>query len=138
MVYQYKAGLGNVGSYQVAGKPFVSGGINCAHAGGGAQKVEFPSVTSWVAVANPGYDEDNAATTTLKVGFSKNGVDGTNYFSVKDIPATFDVKVTEVWVSGSTDSAVMAGLTSISKERINNPSISTSSPYINWSGSSGV
>ena len=26
--FQYKAGLMNVGSYQVSGKPFVSGGIN--------------------------------------------------------------------------------------------------------------
>ena len=37
-VFQYQAGIGNVGSYQVSGKPFAKAAINA----GTATKVEFP------------------------------------------------------------------------------------------------
>jgi hypothetical protein len=136
----YKVGLHNVGSYQVSGKPFVSGGVDATN----AVKVEFPMVTSWVAVTN----NDNGV--QLKVGFSENGVSGSNYFSVygrgtnagasnkAPQPTVYDLKVTEIWLYGAADVDVLAGLTSISKNDINNSSNSPSSPYINWSGSAGV
>ena len=64
--FQYKAGLMNVGSYQVSGKPFVSGGID-ATATIDTFEVEFPKVTRWVIIKN----NDDAL---LKVGFSAAGV----------------------------------------------------------------
>ena len=59
-------GLNNVGSYQVSGKPFASGSIDCTS----ATVVRFPSVTRWVVIHNRSAvaDED------LKVGFSEAGV----------------------------------------------------------------
>ena len=57
----YSAGLGNVGSYQVSGIPFVTGAINATS----ATKVSFPYVTRWIEVVN------YSATTDVRVGFSR-------------------------------------------------------------------
>ena len=109
-------GLGSVGSYQVSGKPFATTVTT--------SKITFPSVTRWVKIIN----NHNADT---KVGFSANGVAGSNYFTVKQSTTTepMEIKVTELHFS-VTNSAieVVAGLTGIANENINN----------NWSGSAGV
>ena len=71
--FQYSVGLGNVGSYQVSGVPYVTGNVQArGTAPGTAVQVAFPSVTSWVVVSNVG------GTAELKVGFSQNGVDGSD------------------------------------------------------------
>lgn len=131
--FQYSVGLGNVGSYQVSGVPYVTGGVDCTS----ATRVSFPSVTSWVAVTN------HDATSHVRVGFSQKGVDGTNYFRVHQDktngapdPYTFKLKVTEIWISGSTSVDVCAGLTGIPNITINNLNVSPSGS--NWSGSVGA
>ena len=137
MPFNYKVGLGNAASYQVAGRPFVSGNIDCVHNGYIEQEIGFPSVTNWVIVRN------NDAANTLKVGFSQNGVDGTEpanrYFSLYHGASgsiRLDMKLSAIWISGSTDVDVIAGLTSIPVSEINNPGISPDGS--NWSGSVGV
>ena len=126
----YSVGLNNVGSYQVSGMPFATGSLSAAS----AIKIEFPFVTRWIRVIN----HDG---THLKVGFSEAGVDGTNYFRCG--PETgaegtqsisLELKLTEIWFSGSTDFDLVAGLTNIPVERVTNVSPSGS----NWSGSVGV
>ena len=75
----YAAGLGSVGSYQVSGKPFLSGGINVATATAGALgplEISFPSVTRWIIVTNHDVNND------VDVGFSINGFDSNNFFTV--------------------------------------------------------
>ena len=136
--FQHKPGLGLTAAYQVSGKPFVTGGLDCSE----ASRVEFPSVTSWIAVKN------NGTNTPLRLGFSKLGVMGSNYVTIApqaSVTATsnkgadarmYDLKVTEVWLSGSSDVDVMAGLTYIETSQINNPSVSPSGS--NWSGSLGI
>jgi hypothetical protein len=137
----YSSGLGNVGSYQVSGVPFVTGGVNATS----VTKISFPSVTRWVQIVNPG-------NTTLKIGFSQNGVQGSRYLTLPAIstagagvggdPTTFpktdiwEVKVTEIWLSGSSNVSVIAGLTTIPTARIDNSSVSPSGS--NWSGSANV
>jgi len=150
--YDYKMGLGNVGSYQVAGVPFVSGGLDAetpkprGATGIGPAVVSFPTVTSWVMVINH-------AATACRVGFSQNGVNGVgvsgggsknNYFvleaavnNVSTKIGPLDLKVTELWLSGSTNVDVVAGLTSIAAEEINNFSVSPEKAR-NWSGSVGA
>jgi hypothetical protein len=124
--YKYGTGLSNAGSYQVSGKPFVSGGLDAST----ATSVNLPSVTRWIYVVN------NDASDDCRVGFSELGVEGTNYFTVKAETASerFEVKVSQVWLSGSGDVDVFAGLTGIPVERITNISPSGS----NWSGSAGI
>ena len=129
--FKYTAGLNNVGSFQVSGIPFATGSIDC----GSATKISFPYVTRWVIVTNNG-------PTNARVGFSQAGVDGTNYFELGKASGThltvvsprLELKLTEIWISGSNDISVVAGLTGIPNQRITNISPSGS----NWSGSSGV
>jgi len=141
--YDYKMGLGNVGSYQVAGAPFVSGTIVAGPGPVLAQVVSFPNVTSWVMVIN--HDARNC-----RVGFSQNGVDRKgpspqgNYVvlaaavdNVSTQLGPLDLKVTEIWLSGSANVDVIAGLTSIEATQINNFSVSPEKAR-NWSGSVGA
>ena len=123
--YNYKPGLGNAASFQVSGIPYVTGGINATQAVG----LNFPLTTRWIVVSNV---DGNA---TLKVGFSQNGVDKTNYFEVdqNQISPKLEVKATQVWLSGSNNCSVVAGLTYITTDNINNATVSPSGT--NWSGS---
>ena len=123
--YNYKPGLGNAASFQVSGVPYVTGGIDASITTG----LNFPVTTRWIVVSNVG---GNA---TLKVGFSENGVAGTNYFEVltNEISPRLEVKVTEIWLTGSNNCSVVAGLTGIETVNIDNIAISPSGS--NWSGS---
>jgi hypothetical protein len=129
--YTYSPGLGQSAAYQVSGKPFVTGNVNPAV----TSKIGFPGVTSWVVVSN----NDNA---TVRVAFSANGLNAghSNYYTV---PANsqsprLDLKVTELHLStgGSNSVDIMAGITYIDTEQINNSSVSPSGT--NWSGSAGA
>ena len=135
--WEMEVGLNNVPSYQVSGRPFASGSINCntGSTNKPAQVVDFPYVTRWVTIIN----KDTVF--PLKVGFSKAGVDGNHYFTIPKHAgspghvghtAALELKVSEIWISGSRDCDVVAGLTTI-------PSIRTSgSAGPSWSGSVGV
>lgn len=134
--FKYTAGLNNVGSYQVSGAPYASGSLDASS--GDALKITFPYVTQWVTIVN----HDNGASSHLKVGFSELGVEGTNYFRVGPQGGsegsqnlTINVKVSELWFSGSGDFDVVAGLTNLPVARINNLSGTLGN---NWSGSVGV
>jgi hypothetical protein len=128
--YTYKPGLGQSAAYQVSGKPFVTGNVNPAV----TSRIGFPGVTSWVVISN----NDNA---TIRVAFSVNGLNAghSNFYTV---PANaqsprLDLKVTELHLAGSSTSVdVMAGITYIGTEEINNPAVSPSGT--NWSGSAGA
>lgn len=71
-----RAGLNNVGSYQVSGIPFVTGGLTAPSSSATPISVSFPSVTQrfWVHVGDK--------TNKVRVGFSSNGVKNSNYFIV--------------------------------------------------------
>ncbi len=132
--YNYKPGLGNVGSFQVSGAPYVTGGINCRGAFG-EQQITFPRVTNWIMFQNADSCEDDDCD-PMKVAFSLNGLDE-NFFYVDDgTVGPLELKVTELWVSGSDHCVVVAGLTGIEPQTINNSSVSPSGS--NWSGSLGA
>jgi len=128
----YSVGLNNVGSYQVSGMPFASGSINATS----ATKIEFPYVTKWVKIFN------HTGGAHCRVGFSQAGVEGENYLRLSpeagnessQNSGVLELKVTELWLSGSGDVDIIAGLTNIPVERVTNVSPSGS----NWSGSVGV
>jgi len=131
--FKYTAGLSNVGSYQVSGIPYASGSLDAT--GGDALKISFPYVTRWVHIINHG-------TTELKCSFSENGLSGGNHFKIHrahgtnegDYAPRLELKVTELYFTGSGDFDVIAGLTNLAVERVTNISPSGS----NWSGSIGV
>ena len=128
--FKYTAGLNNVGSYQVSGIPFASGSIDATT----ATKVEFPYVSRWFYIKNNG-------TTDVKLGFSQNGVENSNYVTIHhthtnqlDGHSAFLNKSYRNRLSGSSDIDIVAGLTGIPVQRVTNASPSGS----NWSGSVGV
>ena len=137
--FGYKAGLQNVGSYQVSGRPFATGSIDALKPTNSPAVVRFPKVTRWVVIGNDGG-------TDLRVGFSQNGVSGSsaaqafpNYFLLVPngtVTQPLELKLTELWLSGSNNVSVMAGLTFIDVTAINNAQVSPNGT--NWSGSVGV
>lgn len=135
--FTYSPGLGNVASYQVSGRPFASGNLTAPASSGTPIKVTFPSVTSWVKIL----PVTGSSATHLRIGFSENGVKGTNYFRYLAgnnfnhelaSAAPLQLKVTELYFLGDDTATVnfdvVAGLTGISTGHI----------LTNWSGSSGV
>lgn len=121
-------GINHVGAYQVSGRPFATGSVDTTH----KAKVEFPKVTRWIYVVNHGAAD-------CRVGFSELGVEGTNYLRIPtpaagDVPSSvrLELKVGELWLSGSTTVDIMAGLTNIDTVKLSG-SIGPS-----WSGSAGV
>ena len=73
--FQYKAGLNNVGSYQVSGVPFLTGALTVPTSSGTPLEISFPTVTKYFEIINLG-------SVDIKVGFSSNGIKGTNSYIV--------------------------------------------------------
>jgi hypothetical protein len=129
-----RPGLNNVGSYQVSGKPYASGSCLAPAAGSATLKVEFPAVTKWVQIIPHSTNLGD-----LKVGFSKAGVTGTNFFTVNvssSAAQALDLKVSELhFLSGDAATFkfdIIAGLTTI-------PPISVETgDGPNWKGTDGV
>ena len=132
--WEVSPGVNNVGSYQVSGKPYASASILCGPGPNQIQVISFPSVTRWVQVIN------KDTTNVVKVGFSEAGVsDSTSCFTIgkgsADLPTQserLELKISQIWLSGSSDVDVLAGLTNI------RPISVETSTGPNWSGSSGV
>ena len=96
IAWQREVGNNHVGAYQVSGEPFASGNIAASN----AHKVEFPLVTRWITVINNSSQD-------VRVGFSENGVSGSNYFTVAKKDATnggtsssgrLELKCSEIWL----------------------------------------
>lgn len=78
MEFQYKAGLNHVGAYQVSGIPYVTGALNIPTASSNTPlEITFPAITQRIHIHN------NDASEGVKIGFSANGVKGTNYWLVE-------------------------------------------------------
>jgi hypothetical protein len=139
--FKYTAGLNHAGSFQVSGVPFVSASIDCFNKGGPV-KITFPYVTKWIIVQNNSHVDAE----DLRVGFSSLGItDSNNYFTVfnrfnatsqdrSSLYSPLELKVSEIYLSGSSNVEVIAGLTNIPTARVDNIAPSGS----NWSGSIGV
>ena len=132
-------GVNHVPAYQVSGIPYASGSINAKPAGDGPVCVKFPSVTRWIQIINN--DTTNSPRADVKVGFSERGVQDKNFFTVPfqgGSPGLYpnsrrlELKVSEIWLTGSANVNVVAGLTSITPEKV----ATTEGP--SWSGSVGV
>lgn len=133
----YTAGLNNVGSFQVSGMPYASSSVTLA--GPEATRITFPYVTSWVKIIN------THGSNNIVVSFSSASAPaGSNYqFTILNQTSTEPLpwKITELYVTGSatgTTFDVIAGLTNIPIERVNNISKAVYGDGTNWTGSVGV
>ena len=134
--YDYKTGLGNVGSYQASGRPFLSSSI-AVLSGNQVVRIDFPTVSRFVTIKNDGPSAQDEV--KIRAGFSENGVNGVEHenYLILDNQESFsaDYRVTSVYLrvhptGGSTNAtaSVIAGLTSIDKNELSH----------NWTGSSGI
>lgn len=108
MPFQYpSSGQNNVAEYQASGLPYVT---HSQVAAGTVNQISFPFVVNV-------FNIKNNSSGTLRVGFTRNGVLGTNYFSLP-VSGAFEAKIriTDLFVTaeaGTLDYEVVAGLTSI-------------------------
>jgi hypothetical protein len=124
----HRPGIGNASSYQVAGRPFVTGNLSVPTSSGTPLRIDFPTVTKSITLSNQ-------ANVDVRVGFSENGVKGTNFVILHDKTQNpileLGVKVTSIFLlstGGATTVSLSAELTNIPASELNN----------NWSGSAGV
>jgi len=131
--YDYKTGLGNVGSYQSSGRPFLSSSINVS-GNLDVVAINFPTVSRFITIKNTGAD-DPLLDCMMRVGFSENGINDENYFVFNNQESySGDWRVRTVFLKVDTGgvlnatASVIAGLTSIDSLEL---------PH-NWSGSEGI
>jgi hypothetical protein len=108
MPFQYpSSGQNNVAEYQASGLPYVT---HSQVAAGTVNQISFPFVANV-------FNIKNNSSGILRVGFTRNGVLGTNYFSLP-VSGAFEAKIriTDLFVTaeaGTLTYEVVAGLTSI-------------------------
>ena len=106
----YGVGLNNVGSYQMSGLPFISGSINVPESASATfEVVKFPRVTKSITVRN-----DNADGQVMRLAFTADGLkdraangEFRRYVKLSGSTSiTLDVRCTEVYLMGDTDTDV--------------------------------
>jgi hypothetical protein len=98
-----RAGLYNVGSYQVSGIPFVTASLTAPSSSATPLEVTFPSVTQKIHIYN--YN----ASYGVKVGFSTNGVKNSQHYLLQHQDASgknvynvdFRVKTNKLYLLGA-------------------------------------
>lgn len=109
MTFNYRTGQNNVAEYQASGLPYVTQSVATTS----PFNIQFPFVTNELTVKN------NTAG-LLRVGFTQNGVQGTNYFTLS-VSGSYSgrLRVTDLFVrsdAGSVSYEVVAGLTTIPRQ----------------------
>lgn len=119
MSYWPEAHYNNADEYLVAGFPFVTSSAGAEVGNTTPVEVKFPNVTQWIKVFN-----NSGAATTLRVGFTSNGVKGVstkNYFVLSGTTnsSELQVKCTSLFLLADTAApvnfSVMAGMTNVKK-----------------------
>lgn len=101
----YGVGIGHVGSYQVSGRPWITGSTSMV--ANTEDKIEFPSVTKQVVVINH-------ASQTLRIHFAPgaqgNTLDGEHYIELDsdEDSFTFNVKCKEIYLSTPSSNSAVA------------------------------
>jgi len=104
-------GIRNVGSYQVAGRPYcATGSLDGSDGLSGIDTITFPQVAKEIVVLNLSGSND------LSVHFASNSPDGNKFTIAGGEQQTFKLKCKEIYLSASagTDYTLYASLTQIS------------------------
>lgn len=125
-----RSGPGLVSEYQVSGLPYATASNAAA---GTPARIDFPFVTQNVYVKNPG------GGAVLRVGFTANGVGGSNYVS---LPASAswssDIRIETLFIAsttGTTPYEVQAALTMVDTREF--PVLTGSAGLVATTGSFG-
>lgn len=121
----WKSGQFSALEYMASGLPYAT---QSAVTSGTAAKIEFPFVTKFFTIKNNGAG-------TLFVGFTENGVEGTNRFSLPPSGSfTGDIRLKDLWFEtdgGTTSFEVVAGLTGILRRDF----LNLTGSFVGYSGS---
>lgn len=115
--YNKSPGLGSVGSYQVAGSPFLTGSEILA---GQEVQIDFPTTTKSITIIN----KDVTGNDAIRVHFASqaSAIANSNFITLdaKNSSVTLNVKAKTVWISNGTASSsnfeLLAELTGISRD----------------------
>ena len=101
---RYQPGLGHVGSYQVSGRPWISGSKAGDTTAGQEKLFTFPTVAKSVTV----HRRDNQSSSPVRVHFapsntSENITEGVHYIELNslDDSISLNIKCSEIYVSSS-------------------------------------
>ena len=116
---RFNPGLGNVGSYQVSARPYLTSSLTVPAQSATPLQISFESVSRFVVITNT--LDASATNVPLRFGFSENGVKGVenNNYGVLNNGQSFEAefKVTEIYLLSDTanqcSASVIAGLTGI-------------------------
>lgn len=126
---RYHSGVSSVGQYQMSGQPYATSSLVIDSST--PTEIKFPAVTKFVTIVNT----NTGSSSPLRVGFSANGVAGTNYFLLDNGESyTGEFRLRYLYLRGdvaTTYGSVIAGITGIESE------LSGTNGY-NYSGSAGV
>ena len=111
-----KTGLYNVGSYQVSGRPWITGSVGLD--ADAEDRIQFPSVAKSVMVINrdPDLTDDN-----IRVHFNSTSstdvIRGRHFVTLDtyNTAITFNVKCTEIYISNPSNGAAPAGYTVVAE-----------------------
>jgi hypothetical protein len=118
LYYQHqRSGLGSVGSYQVAGTPFMTGSTIAA---GDEETINFPNVTRSITIINKDAENDDIRVHFASTG-SANTLAGLHYITLGSMNSslTMNVKCNSVYVSAPGNAAayeMFAELTGINPQ----------------------
>lgn len=119
-----RSGVNNVAEYQASGLPWVTSSMLSTS----SLTINFPYVTNFIALY--------AQSGSYKVGFTANGMVGSNYFTVSGSAAVIlPIRCKTLFLSTTTGSAlaeVIAGLTTIEAKAF--PVLTASATYFSGSG----
>lgn len=110
MAFNYRgSGPNNVGEYQASGLPYVTQSVATTS----PFNIQFPFVTNELTIKNN-------TSGILRVGFTQNGVQGSNFFTLPVSGAySGKLRVTDLFIrseAGSVTYEVVAGLTTIPRQ----------------------
>jgi hypothetical protein len=105
-----KGGIGYAGEFQSSALPFVTSSV-APQATSGCLRIDLPKISRTLTVSNLD------GTNKLRVGFTRNGILGSNYYLVgPNATVTLELRVTAVYFAGDSSSPAFAfcgGLTNI-------------------------
>lgn len=115
--YKQRNSIGSVAAYQVSSIPYCSASIPVPGNASEPLEILFPYISKFVTIKNVN------ASTAIHVGFSAEGITGSNYISLSvNESYSGEWKVAKLYVISSTSAAstvsIVAGLTNIAVDNV--------------------